>query len=138
MMRLYLKNAIIGKISFLSDEYSIVQLAIDPLFEMSVRVQRLGVIGSVIWDGYSRFNLRYISKNKDVKVGDVIISSGLSASFPANLKVGVVESVNSNVQGLYQDIIVIASTDFDELQYVNVIVRDSLSTRDKVIFNYEQ
>jgi rod shape-determining protein MreC len=132
------KNSVIGKISFSSARYSIVQLAIDPLFEMSVRIQRLGVIGSIIWDGYSRFHLRYISKNKDVKIGDVVISSGLSETFPANLKVGIVESVNSNIPGLYQDIIVIPSTDFSELQYVNIIRRDSLSTRDKVIFNYEQ
>lgn len=115
------KNSLVGKICFVTEHYSRVQLAIDPLFEVSVRIQRTGQIATLTpnTDGY--FNLNYITKIADALPGDVVVTSGLSSTYPKNIKLGVIQSVSTDVAGLFYEIKVFSDIDFNVLRYVSVI-----------------
>ena len=128
------KNNLVGKISFVTNSYSTVQLAIDPLFEASVRIQRTGQIATIAPHPSGYFSIKYVTKNADVIPGDVIVTSGLSSIYPKNIKIGVVQSVNSEVPGLFYDIKVKSYIEFDKLRYVSIIKRQYMNNLDSLIY----
>jgi len=126
------KNNVVGKVVFVNPHFSRVQLATDPLFEMSVRVLRTGRIGTLSPRSDGFFKLNYITKNADVRPGDVIVSSGLSPSYPKHLRLGVVQSTNTEIPGLFYEIKVKSDVVFDQLRYVSLIKRPVYSAVDSV------
>jgi rod shape-determining protein MreC len=131
------RGNLVGKIIYLSDSYARVQLALDPLFEVSCRIQRNGEIGIISPLGTDLYQLKFITKNTDIYLGDVIISSGLSEIYPKSLKIGVVQSVRSDIPGLFHEITVKPSVDFIKLRYVTVLSKNSYSATDSIILGKE-
>ncbi len=86
---------LVGKTVDVSPHTSVVQLIIEPTFRVSALDQRSRVYG-IIRPG-SGFTLRLdnVPLTEDVKVGDVVISSGLGGIFPPGIKIGAVTAVES-------------------------------------------
>lgn len=84
---------VVGKVAEVSRNKAKVILVVDPSFSAAAVVQRTRETGLLSGSLRGLCRLRYLSDNADVKVGDVIVTSKMSSSFPEGLIVGPVVEV---------------------------------------------
>ncbi|MFK5894645.1 MAG: rod shape-determining protein MreC [Pseudomonadota bacterium] len=73
-------------------------LITDPSHAIPVQVNRNGLRAIVYGTGAADvLSIPYLPNNADIKVGDILVSSGLGARFPEGYPVAVVSSVNRNL-----------------------------------------
>ena len=97
-------SGIIGKISAVNDNSSVVQLVCDPDFRVGVRFLPSGATGILRWRINNICDVREVYKNSTINVGDRVVTSGLSDIFPKGLPVGIVSSV-ANDRSQFQKIV---------------------------------
>ncbi|MFR3877099.1 MAG: rod shape-determining protein MreC [Collinsella sp.] len=68
--------------------------------------------------------LEYVSVDSDVKVGDIIVTSGIGGVFPKGLPLGTVSSVEKSANDVYYTIVVRAQTTAENNEEVLVILAD--------------
>lgn len=115
---------IIGVVRTVGQQFSIVIPIINnDGFGVSCRLQKNSQIGTLMWDGVDNAHaiLSEVEKHIDVKKGDAILTSGLSATFPENLPVGVVEDAYIENGQSSWTIRVKLCSDFNKLSYVQII-----------------
>ena len=95
---------------------------------VAARVDRSRVDGVLQWEFGTQptLNLRYVSSQEDVKVGDLIVTSGLGGIFPADIRIGVVSKVGLETNGLMKEISVRPAVDFRSLEEILVYIPSSL------------
>lgn len=114
-------RGLIGKLIQVGGGSSIGQLLMDRNFRVSARVQRSGVLG-IVHPKVGRFlRLDNVPRKSDVKVGDVVVTSGYSEIFPPGIKIGVVVDVSEEKQGLFKKVVLRTDVDFPRLREVFVI-----------------
>lgn len=119
---------LVGKIAAISKNYSIVQILYNKDLKFSVKSQRSRVDGILNYDGAGNLLMTNVPKSADIKVGDIIITSEYSNSFPAGIPVGeVVEE--GTVDNLFKRIIISPSVNFKTLEEVFVLKYISDSER---------
>lgn len=90
-------RGVMGQIVHVGLYTSTALLITDPSHALPVQVNRSGLRGIAVGTGsFNRLELLYLSKNADVRVGDLLITSGLGGGFPADYPVGRVISVQRN------------------------------------------
>ena len=80
------------------------------------------VEGGMARDDAYRCEVEYLERDKQVKVGDRVLTSGLGGAIPAGLAVGTIVHVASQEYGLYQEVEVEPVVDFSRLRDLLVIV----------------
>ncbi|MBW2734986.1 MAG: rod shape-determining protein MreC [Deltaproteobacteria bacterium] len=118
-------NGVVGRISRVFGDYSDVRLAVDPKSSIDVVIQRTGARGLLHGkDAQDRYlcRLSFLLRKEEVKVGDLIMTSGAADVFPRDLPVGRVSRVSRRTYGLYQKVEVTPTVDFGALEEVLVIV----------------
>jgi rod shape-determining protein MreC len=87
-------TGVMGQIVHVGPYTSTALLITDPSHALPVQINRSGLRGIAIGTGsFNRLELPYLSKNADVRVGDLLITSGLGGGFPADYPVAEVISV---------------------------------------------
>ncbi|MEM7026974.1 MAG: rod shape-determining protein MreC [Pseudomonadota bacterium] len=87
-------NGIMGQIVHVGPFSSTVLLITDPNHALPVQVNRNGLRAIAVGSGQSdRLVLEHLPNNADIKVGDLIISSGLGRRFPSGYPVGEIEKI---------------------------------------------
>ena len=92
-------TGIVGIINRTSKNYSSVMSILNIETKINAKVKRTSHFGTVEWDGLSNnyLLLNDIPETADIKVGDSIITGGMSLIFPEGINVGVVsEVINKN------------------------------------------
>jgi len=115
-------DGVIGRIMQSSSNYSKVLLIIDPNSAIDSIVQRTRARGILEGTGGGDCELKYFSKNDDVREGDRIVSSGLAGVFPKGLALGEVTKVKGASSEMFQQVKVKPSVDFAKLEEVLVIL----------------
>jgi rod shape-determining protein MreC len=117
-------DGLVGRITNVDKGHSICQILLDPSSRVSAKIQRSRELGIIAWDGGKNLKLMYIAKTIKVHVGDVIVTSGMSQIFPENIKIGVVVDVSMDQKGMFQEILVQPSVNFNRLEEVQVQVKE--------------
>jgi rod shape-determining protein MreC len=112
---------VVGRIVKTSASYSHVLLLVDPNSAVAALVQRSREEGIVAGTEKGLTQMKYLSTMADVKVGDVVMTSGLAGSFPKGLPIGKVSRVENKQTDLTQQVEVIPAVDFSRLEEVLVI-----------------
>jgi len=124
-------DGLVGQIRRAFSQYADVLLTADKTSAIDVVVQRNGARGMLKGTG-SEDNyictLEQLSRDDDVKPGDVIVTSGLGQRFPASLLVGHVKDVVKREFGLYQEATVVPAVQFSRLEEVLVLTAGSRSS----------
>lgn len=98
------EGALVGVISDVGEEISIMRLLEHRLTQVSVRIsgknQAFGFLESV---GGLSLRMTQIPKDADVQPNDVVVTSFVSEGVPADLLVGTVLDVKNDPQGLWQE-----------------------------------
>ena len=113
-------DGLVGKIINSDNNFSVCQILFDPTSRVSAKIQRNREFGIISWDGGNQLKLLYLAKTIKVYVGDVIVTSGMSQIFPENIKIGVVVEVSLENKGMFQDILVQPSVNFNRLEEVQI------------------
>ncbi len=90
-------RGLMGQIIEVGPATSRAMLLADREHAISVRIARNGVRAVVTGSGeIDRLRLQYVPESADVKVGDLLLSSGLGLRYPAGYPVGVVSQVGKS------------------------------------------
>ena len=122
-------QGLVGKIFQVSKNHSIVELLLDRNFRVSAMVQRSRVSGIIKWIEGENVVLSEVPKRSDVKVDDLVITSGLSFIFPGGLTIGKVIDVEEEIKGMFMIIRVKPAVDFTKLEEVFVIRNQEFPTQ---------
>ncbi|MCL4812863.1 MAG: rod shape-determining protein MreC [Vicinamibacteraceae bacterium] len=96
-----------------------VQLLIDRNAAAGAVTERTRAGGVVVGDGEQGLRMDFVSNLADVKVGDLVVTSGLDGIYPKGFVIGTVSRVDRG-QGLFQEIQVTPRVDFSALDEVLV------------------
>ncbi len=119
-------DGLVGRILEVHGYTAIVQLLIDHNCRVSAVVQRQSRISGIVSFEDGTFYLKNVSLRGDIKIGDLIVSSGLGELFPKGLYVGQVIKVGDKAQGLFREVILAPSVNFHNLEEVFVLKTNSL------------
>ena len=88
-------------------------------------MQRSRARGVIKGDGEGRCTYQYMLRKDDVRVGDIVVSSGLDGVFPKGLRVGQVSEVVRRNAGLFQDVVITSFVDFEKLEEVLIVLTET-------------
>ena len=116
-------NGIVGTVYMTSPHHSIVIPLLNSHSNISVAIKRRGYYGYLHWTGGdpTRAYVDDVPRHARFALGDLLVTSGYSAIFPAGLLVGQVEHVYNSADGLSYRIGARLATDFGNLRDVMVI-----------------
>lgn len=116
-------RGVVGKIIQCSNNYSVVIPIINPRLRISTKIAKNGFFGSLIWDGYNPTlaHLEEIPYHVDLNVGDKLITSGYSGTFPEGIVVGHVKKIKRITGENFYNILVELSVDFNNISLVEAI-----------------
>jgi len=121
-------GGLVGIVVSVTEHFAIVNLLLNVDFRASAKIERSRVDGIIAWDG-GRLMMKNVAKTLDVKVGDVVLTSTYSSTFPADIRIGVVGDVKEQAGTLFRTIIVTPSVDFVKLEEVFVLTSEPDSER---------
>ncbi len=116
------QNGVIGIISKVSDHYSLVISLLNPKLRLSVMIKNNESFGSLVWDGsdHRYAILEDLPRSVKFELGDTIVTTGYTTSFPKNVPVGrVAESFDKG--GSFLELRIELFADFNRLNDVHVI-----------------
>lgn len=99
-----------------------VLLTADPSSTVNGVVQRSRVQGVVSGKADGSLQMQFVSKEADIKQGDIVVTSGLGGGFPKGLLLGAVTKVSSNDQELFKEVMLEPTARVDTLDHVLVIL----------------
>lgn len=116
-------EGVVGIIKSVSPRFSVVIPILNPKIQISCKFKRTDYTGSLVWNGedYRYANLMDIARHVDIRLGDTIVTSGFTRTFPEGIPVGIVEDYNIKESDAYYNIKVKLAVNFRTLTYVNVI-----------------
>ena len=114
-------QGIVGRVVEVYPEYSKTMLIVDRKSAADAMIQRTRVRGILKGKGGNRCSLEFVPKNADVKVGDLVLASGLVGLYPKGLVFGKVTAANKKNPGVFQEIEVTSSADLSALEEVLVV-----------------
>ena len=86
-------DGLVGKVVEAGRNSALVQTLVGDAYGVSVMIERTRVVGILRWTGPGKWTIHGLSTGDDVRVGDLVLTTGAGAVFPKNIRVGVVSSV---------------------------------------------
>jgi rod shape-determining protein MreC len=112
---------VVGKVAEVTPEMSKVILLTDPSFSVVAITERSREVGLVSGTLQGMCRMKYIDSQAPLEIGDHIMTSRLSSSFPEGLLIGEVVSVNMTESGKTLSCIVKPAVPLSQLEEVLVI-----------------
>jgi len=113
------EDILVGRVSEVFGDYSIIQTVFDPSWQISVRIGVLETDG--LLEGGNEPKAALIEKSKPCEPGDVVYSA--SKDFPYGLKVGEVLRVEDDSAGVFKEAILKIPFNANELRSVKILLR---------------
>lgn len=119
-------KGVVGQIVSVSYNYSKVLLLIDQNSAVDCIIERSRDSGIVKGESSEdkECTLDYVLKTSDVRVGDMVITSGLDRVFPKGNYVGEITKVEDTPGELFKSVKIKPSVDFSKLEEVLVLLRE--------------
>lgn len=112
----------VGRVIDATESTSKIMLINDPGFAVSVMVQRSRQEGLVSGTLGNSLIMRYLPKEADIKVSDVIITSGLTNTYPKGLLIGTVVDIGEEFSGLSHYAIIKPAVNLSNIEEVLIII----------------
>ena len=116
-------DGIVGVITSVNSKYSSGYIVLNRKWKVSAKIKKSNYFGSLEWDGkdYRIANLNEIPFHVELAVGDTIVTSGYSPTFPEGIRIGRIENFNVATGDNFYHIKIRLFSDFMALTYVNVV-----------------
>lgn len=116
---------LVGRVTEVGAHWARVQLVNDTSSSVNAVVQSSRATGIIQGQGRGSdlLLMRFLPLGDSVKEGDVILTSGISGTFPKRIVIGQVVQVNQRDTDLFTEALVRPSVDLQRLEYVLVMKR---------------
>ncbi len=116
-------GSIVGIVIEVNDNYSKIMSLLHRNSKVSAMLKRDKVAGTVEWDGSNPdiLTLKNISKSAAPKIGDSVLTSPYSASFPAQLMLGRVTKVVVDPSSNFLTLELKSATNFYNLEFIYLV-----------------
>jgi rod shape-determining protein MreC len=114
-------RGLVGRIVEVSSQSSKVLLITDVSSSVNAIIQSSRATGTVEGKADGGLVMKYIPQPVTVNVGDIILTSGLGATFPKRLVIGQVTAIHKRDIEMFQQAEIKPTVDFDRLEMVLVI-----------------
>ena len=112
-------RGLMGQLIEVGPTVSRAMLIVDREHAVPVRIARNGVRAVVVGSGeIDRLRLQYVPESADVKVGDLLLSSGLGLRYPSGYPVGVVTRVGKSGTSEFAEIDAKPAAELDRSRHV--------------------
>ena len=118
-------RGVVGQVIHAADHYSKILLANAPSSAIDALVQKNRVRGILKGAGKNGYTLEYVLKNADVAVGDDIVTAGIGGVFGSGIPLGKVSAVHHRERGMFLEIEVEPSVDFQKLEVIFIDLNNS-------------
>ncbi len=118
-------GGVVGRLIKVAPGSSRVLLLTDHASAIAAVVQRSRARGVVRGQGGGRCSLEFAVKDEDVKVGDVVLTSGIGGVFTKGLSVGEVTMVRKGEYGIFQTIELRPTVSMARLEEVLVLIQQN-------------
>ncbi len=118
-------NGLVGQIEKVWGSYSDVLLTVDPKSSVDVVIKRNDARGILKGTGETnryQCKIEYLLKTDEIRVGDIVYTSGMDKRFPEGIPVGKVSRIRKKEFGLFQEAWVDPAIDFSRVRDVFVMV----------------
>jgi len=119
-------DGVVGQVFVVTPNYAKVLLAIAPSSAIDVLLQKSRVRGILKGDGTLTYRLEYILKTAEVEEGDHVVTAGYGGVFPTGLQVGVVAKIIKKPRGMFHEIEVTPSVDYQKLENLLILQQPKL------------
>jgi len=120
---------VVGRIITPSARAAKVQLLIDRNAGAAALVERSRAQGVVEGTG-GNLRMNYVSGTADLKVGDVLVTSGIEGIYPKGFVIGQIESIERGA-GEFSSIVIRPAVDFSSLEAVLVVLTPPAAADDE-------
>jgi len=116
-------EGVVGIVKTVSKRFAVVIPVLNPQIKISCKFKRNNYSGTLLWNGedYRYANLTDIARHVELALGDTLITSGLTKTFPAGIPVGSIEDFKIKESDAYFKIKVKLAVNFRTLSHVKVI-----------------
>jgi len=116
-------NNLIGMTYTISENFSTIISLLNTDFMVSAKIKNSGYYGSLNWNGdnFQLIELKDIPKHAKINIGDTIITSGYSNTFPENINIGVIEKCVIEDKTNFVNISVKLFADFTSIKHVYIL-----------------
>ena len=118
-------QGLVGRVMQVGAHWAKVLLIADPSSSVNAVVQSTratgmvqGEIGNLVTNNLI---IKYVPQGEAIKVGDLILTSGLGGSFPKRIVIGEVTEVQKNDIDLFQEATIRPTVDFTRLEFVLIL-----------------
>lgn len=111
---------VVGRIILPSTDAAQIQLLIDGNAAAGALIERTRVQGVVVGVGDGSLQMNYVPATADVKLGDLVVTSGIDGIYPKGFVIGAIETVERG-HGPYHEIVVRPAVDVTRLEEVLVV-----------------
>jgi rod shape-determining protein MreC len=117
------EEGVVGIVSNVSEKFSVVIPLLNPKINIDSKFKKNNYSGPVHWEGldYRYANLKDIARHVEFSLGDSIITSGFTDSFPEGILVGTVDDFKIRESDAYYHIKVKLAVNFRTLTHVKVV-----------------
>lgn len=123
---------IMGQVVHVGALSSSAMLITDASHAIPVQINRTGLRAIAFGTGkIDQLKLRHLPHNVDIKVGDLLITSGLGETFPANFPVAIISKVERPAGEPFADIEARPHAQLDKSREVLLVWRNAGETEDK-------
>jgi rod shape-determining protein MreC len=126
-------GGVVGQITRDRGDSSEAILVTDPDHAVPVEVVRNGLRTIAMGTGnLERLSLPFLTRNADIKAGDLLVTSGLGGAFPAGYPVGTVTSVDGSSGDAFLEVAATPAASLDRLREVLLVFQEPDAVRDAV------
>lgn len=120
-MAVVAREGLVGQVVEVAPFSAKVRLLTDPESSVAAAVTRSREFGVVEGDSSGTLLMKYVSATGEIKEGDTIATSSLSALFPASLTIGTVAKARKREQDLFYEVKVKPAVNFSRLEEVFLV-----------------
>lgn len=114
-------SGLVGKVVSVDHHSSKVLLILDQRSAVGSMIQRSRDIGVLKGSEKNYCYMEYLSRDADIKIGDLVITSGLGSVFPKGITIGKVIEIKKDSHALFQEVLINPRVDFTKLEEVFVV-----------------
>ncbi len=116
-------EGVVGITYIVGKNFTTILPLINTKFGLSVKLKKNDFFGSASWDGINirRIQMYEIPGYVEIEEGDIVVTSGFSAFFPAEIPVGEIISYRKDKATEFYDIELELFTDFNKINHVYII-----------------
>jgi rod shape-determining protein MreC len=110
-----------GRVAAVTAGAARVELITDPASSVNVQLEPSGAQAVLVGSLTGELSLDFIPQSASIKVGDLVLTSGLGGNFPGNILIGQITSVRRRETDLFQQASIQPVVDFSKLEIVLLI-----------------